>query len=213
MAKAYEFKSTSHEIKDNSNVGSQGSMPLQPLEIWIDIPGYEGLYQASNLGRIKSYDRQEYIVNRWGSLTLRTKKGKIRAQQLCQSNNYYSCTLVNEQGQKRFYVHRLIALTFIPNPEDKEDVNHKDGDKLNNLLSNLEWCTRSENMVHALDNNLSSNAGATHYRAKRVIDTNTGSIYGTIKEAAKGHSIANSTLKAMLSGRKKNITSLKYLEQ
>lgn len=173
--------------------------------IWKEthIEGFE----VSDTGLVRSKDFTHLINNRWGGMTLRVKKGRIRKQQICPSNNYYSVIL----GTKRIFVHRLIAFAFCEKPEGKEYVNHIDGDKLNNNASNLEWVDRSENMHHALEHGLSTAKGGTHYSAIKVINISNGEIYSTIKEAAKCNGLSNSYLKNMLCGRQKNKTTLKYL--
>lgn len=104
-------------------------------EIWKDVIGYEGLYQVSNLGRIKSLPRNGTVKN---TIILRTD-GKL----------YDVVRLRKNDIPKPFLVHRLVAIAFIPNHENKPCVNHIDGIKHNNMLSNLEWVTRSENEKHA----------------------------------------------------------------
>lgn len=107
-------------------------------EIWKDIPDYENYYQVSNLGRIRSLDR---FYNG------RTLKGKI----LKLSPNLYGYlrfTAKKDNITKTLHVHRIVLLTFNPISENKQ-VNHINGDKTNNNLENLEWCTDSENKVHA----------------------------------------------------------------
>lgn len=111
-------------------------------EIYKDIPEYKGIYQVSNLGNIKSVARS--YTNSKG----KTYNIKERILKLTISNGYYSVTL-NNKGKKRFTVHRLVALAFIENPSNKDEVNHIDGNKLNNCYKNLEWCTKSENTLHA----------------------------------------------------------------
>jgi uncharacterized protein YerC len=103
-------------------------------EIWKDIPGFEGKYQVSNLGRVKSF-------------VYRRNKTTIRKLPI--SNNYYRLLLCKNGKYESFYIHRLIADAFIPNPKNKKYVNHKDGNKLNNDISNLEWVTSAENSHHA----------------------------------------------------------------
>jgi len=112
-------------------------------EKWKDIKLYEGLYQISSFGRVKSLNRITSNVDG----IFRELKEKILKQSI--SNEYYSITLNKLGIKKRFTVHRFVALAFIPNPENKEQVNHKDGNKLNNMKSNLEWNTKSENQLHA----------------------------------------------------------------
>lgn len=102
-------------------------------EIWADIEGYEGLYQASNLGNIKSL------------LTSKLLKASVN------SSGYLKVELHNKGKAKVFYVHRLIASTFIPNPSNKPQVNHRNGNKLCNSVDNLEWVTASENQKHAVE--------------------------------------------------------------
>ena len=98
-------------------------------EIWKDILGYEGLYQVSNLGRVKSlkYGKEKILKPR------KNTKG------------YLSIKLYKNGLKKTYYVHRLTAQTFIPNPNDLTEINHKDEDKENNRVENLEWCDRKYN--------------------------------------------------------------------
>ena len=117
-------------------------------EVWKDIKGYEGLYQVSNYGRIKSLDR---IIK--DSHRSYNKNDKI----LKLSFNFQKYLMVNlsKYGVKKSYrVNRLVAEAFIPNPLNKSQVNHIDGNKINNNVENLEWVTPSENMQHAYKNGL-----------------------------------------------------------
>lgn len=121
-------------------------------EIWKDMPGYEGLYQASNLGRIKSLDKVVFQKAKNNSTSKHIYKGKI-LKPILHDTGYNYVTL----NCKNISVHRLVAKTFIPNMENKPFVNHIDGNKLNNNANNLEWCTAKENMQHAFENNLINN--------------------------------------------------------
>ena len=119
-----------------------------PDEIWKDIPGYEGLYQASNLGRIKSLERFKKNYSK-----LQKVESKIITQQL-NWKGYCVATLSKNSKTFRTNVHIFIAKTFIDNPENKKTVNHKNGIKTDNYIENLEWNTHSENHKHAFKTGL-----------------------------------------------------------
>ena len=115
-------------------------------EVWRDIPKYEGLYQVSNCGQIRSLDR----VVRGGYAGSYVRKGALKKQS-ADEEGYLNVCLYKDGKPNMFRVHRLVAEAFIPNPENKPEVNHKDSRTDNNCADNLEWCTRSENMLHAYD--------------------------------------------------------------
>lgn len=115
------------------------------MEIWKDIQGYENMYQVSDLGRIRSLDR----VNSLGQ----NIKGKIRKTRM--DNRGYPIVRLSKEGKyKDLPIHRLVAIAFIPNPDNKETVNHIDGDKINWSIGNLEWMTTEENTKHAFNTGL-----------------------------------------------------------
>jgi hypothetical protein len=115
-------------------------------EMWKDLPGYEGLYQVSNLGKVKSLPK----YRRTGQGMVLYKE-KIMSPSPCKKRLYLNLSLVDSSGKKRqFDVHRLVALTFLPQILAKTHVNHKDCNRLNNRVDNLEWCTPKENAQHAL---------------------------------------------------------------
>jgi hypothetical protein len=101
-------------------------------EIWKPIIGFEGLYEVSNLGRVRSLRR------------------KIIMSARKRNDGYMSCTLSNGGIVKNKLIHRLVAEAFIPNNEDKPEVNHVDGNKQNNFKNNLQWVTASENQRHSI---------------------------------------------------------------
>lgn len=145
-------------------------------EVWKDIEGYEGLYQVSSLGRIR-------------------RQGKLHKTQI-NSVGYYTVDLYKNNKRKTMLVHRLMALAFIPRVEGKNNINHKNGVRDDNTLSNLEWCTQQENIKHALDvlgyrNNFQTNNPKTNlgkfgehaHRHRSVIQTKNAVV---IKEWGSG---------------------------
>ena len=160
-------------------------------EVWKDVVGYEGVYQVSNLGTVRSVDRLS--PDRWGH---RKRKGVVLKQKETDSG-YFSVHLRDKENGKESWpcVHRLVALAFIDNPENKPTVNHVDGDKHNNTVSNLEWSTHSEQTIHAFENNLMLVRGNTLYdidfkeNVKNYFNSNNISI----KKLAKHFNISEHT--------------------
>ena len=121
--------------------------------IWKDIKCYEGFYQVNNLGKVKSLVRK-------GNLKERILKPSVGL------NKYLHVVLCKNGQLKTFSVHRLVAEAFILNPNNRSCINHKDGDKLNNKVWNLEWATYKENMRHADTTGLRNVKGEAHSLAK-----------------------------------------------
>lgn len=131
-------------------------------EEWKGVVGYDGLYEVSNLGRLKMNGRRVPIH---GGFT-RFRNPKIKTQ-FIDIGGYCTTGLSNGSKSVSRKVHVLVATAFIPNPENKPHVNHKDGVKHNNNVDNLEWVTRNENMQHAYSNNLiNTSKGEKHLLAK-----------------------------------------------
>lgn len=109
-----------------------------PHEVWRDVVGYEGLYEVSSFGRVRSVDR--IVRNRYG---VRVSRGKILTPSL--NDGYLFVSLCNKCKYKTKYVHRLVAEAFIPNPNNLPQINHKDETRDNNRVDNLEWCDSKYN--------------------------------------------------------------------
>ena len=117
-------------------------------EVWRPIPGYEGYYEVSNLGRVRSVPRTREVKNRYGGTSVRTDKGVVMSP-IEHSNGYLYVTLARDGLRINHYIHRLVARAFCEGAEDGLVVDHKDGDKRNNHCDNLEWVTQKLNVVRA----------------------------------------------------------------
>jgi len=122
-------------------------------EVWVDIPSLVGLYQVSNFSRIK------YLDKKWNC-------GDKIKKQFVSPYGYVVVQITKNNITRQRFVHRLVAESFIPNPENKPTVNHKNGVKTDNRIENLEWCTQRENNIHALKIGLKSNSGENHPMTK-----------------------------------------------
>lgn len=169
-------------------------------EIWKDIPGYEGLYQASTLGRIKKLST--FLPDKNGKRCHR--KACVLKQNIWKPKSKLSTRrktvyLYKDGVKNTAKVHRLIALTFIPNPENKPDINHKDGNGENNKVDNLEWVTKNENMWHARYVLGHQNG----FRNKSVKCVETEEIFSSTSEAAKAKKVDQSSISRAANGRLK----------
>lgn len=171
-------------------------------EKWKDIAGYEGLYQVSNLGRIKSLSNRsnhkneiimkEHIVTGYSQVVL-TKNGK----------------------GKNFKVHRLVAFAFIRNPYEFPEVNHINGNKQDNRVSNLEWVTTSQNVNHAFATGLNrARKGAENKRSKTVVQMSLEDaeiqIFHGMREAERKTGISHFEISACCSGKKTDAGGYKW---
>jgi hypothetical protein len=171
-------------------------------EIWIDIKDYEGLYQISNYGNIKAYPNSH------------THLKEIMLKPTINSSGYLKVELYKNHSSKVFYVHRLVALSFISNPENKPQVNHIDGNKTNNKCDNLEWVTISENQKHAINKGLRKPSpmigkiGKLNHNSKKIIQYDLQGNYirrfDGIAEAARYINGSASAISANLNGRTKS---------
>jgi len=161
-------------------------------EIWKEIVGLEGLYQVSTYGRVKSL-----------------KYGKERILKQSKSSRGYLIVCLSIEG-KIFnkFVHRLVAITFIPNPENKGDVNHIDEDKTNNRLENLNWMTAKENSNYGTRNE--RQAKTKSIPIKVIYQDNTYEILESGKVFARENKFSQSRIVDVLKGRKKSYHGLRF---
>lgn len=127
-------------------------MEFHKEEKWAFIPDTDLLYKISSEGRIFSVKRNMIL------------------RQFINHKGYYLCQIHVHTEIKTFIVHRLVAKAFIPNPENKPQVNHKDGNKIHNCIINLEWHTAKENMQHAYSNNIKNNRGSNNPFSKLTVE-------------------------------------------
>ena len=171
-------------------------------EIWKDIKDYEGVYQCSNLGRVRSMDR--YVKEHSGKTQFR--KGQIIKPKENKDNGYLQLALNKDAKRKMKYVHILVAETFIENTNQLETVNHKDGNKLNNCVDNLEWASYSENNKHAYDelNRSVANEGCTPKNVY-IIDTQNISLsfYSSITETSQSIGLSHTQINRYIHSNKK----------
>lgn len=155
-------------------------------EIWQDVVGYEGLYKVSNLGRVK---------------TLQKQVGRKESEKILKPSTvwtgYLRLGLRKEGKTKNTYVHRIVAQAFIPNKEHKPIINHKNGDRTDNRVTNLEWCTFGEN-----SNSSPRIKTSKRYNSINVVD-NYGNVFDSYREAGKHWKLSPNTVKNDVLGRTK----------
>ena len=152
-------------------------------EEWKDIDGFEGSYQVSNLGRVRSLIRRvDSRIGKDGRRRWRIIPGRIlRQSKRPKENGYYLFVALSKNGKYRcLCVHRLVAKKFVPNPEEKSQVNHKDGNKSNNVATNLEWVTPLENTRHAIKTGLRKRTPP-----KKMVIRSDGTIFESVSSAAR----------------------------
>lgn len=168
MGDAIKLDAHNYRIHDERNLNNCA-------EVWRDIKGYEGLYQVSNLGRVKSLKRK--YINQYGEFGEKEefiKMQKLNAFDKSQKDTqgYFVVSLSNNDKGKWVRVHRLVAAAFLPNPNNLPEVNHKDGNKQNNKADNLEWVTHAQNCLHAWRSGLHEKCEAE--RVRKIKENNLG---------------------------------------
>ena len=165
-------------------------------EKWKAIEGYEDRYEVSDHGNIRSIMFVNNIVSK---ARIKEKSQTINKERRCYVD------LEKNGHRKNCLVHRLVAKAFIPNPLNLPEVNHIDGNPTNNNVSNLEWCTKKQNLKHAYDNNLSK-LRAYNEKNKKPIRRSDGKIYDSSYSAAHDLSVSVCSIRDVL---KKRINSCK----
>lgn len=183
-------------------------------EIWKDIVGHENKYQVSNLGRVKSLARQTPFKN--GKFTRFTKERILKP--CLGKRGYY--TVGFGKDYPSITIHRIVAFAFLVNSENKICVNHIDGNKLNNNVDNLEWCTYSENNIHGLRTGLitppwKDKFGKDHHRSRAVNQYSTSGEYmktfDSVGEATISMGLkSKSLISACASHKKSQLTAAGY---
>lgn len=157
-------------------------------EIWRDIEGYENLYKVSNLGRVKSL-----------------RFGKEKILKAIKNNNGYAIIFLRKEGNTKYYaVHRLVATAFLQNPNNLPQVNHKDEDKMNNRVDNLEFCSAKYNINYGTHNQMVSESLTNNLKtSKKVLCVETGVIYPSTKQVERELGFANSNISLACNGKYK----------
>ena len=161
------------------------------MQEWRDVPGYEGYYQVSNDGEVRSLTRTLSDGRTW-------KGRKLKGGYF--GNGYKFITCRKDGKAFNFSVHRMVAMAFIPNPENYQMVNHKDGNKNNNHVSNLEWVDGSQNQYHAVKTGLrkSKLTKADVRNIKELIEQ------GESQESiAKRYNVSQMTISHVLAGKRR----------
>lgn len=185
---------------------------VEQMEVWRDIPHYEGIYQASTLGRIRSIDRMD-SSNHY-------RKGNIMKHKLNPSG-YYCIALCKDGKYKYINIHRLVAIAFIPNPNNLPQVNHIDEDKTNNRVDNLEWCTAQYNTNYgnrtqkaAKSNSIAQKGKCRPKRYKKINQKDMNGVfikqYESITAASKENNIPQSLISGCLMGKTKSTYGYKW---
>lgn len=172
------------------------NLPENVVEEWRDIKDYEGLYQISSLGRVKSLQRYVYHETQNHKALRRERILKTRLGE----RGYFYMSLCKNAKIKTFKVHRLVAFAFHDNPENKPTVNHKNGIKTDNRAINLEWATYSENQIHAFKTGLQKQKAALSREQALEVQSKFIPYKHTRIKLALEYNVSLSTIKSVLGG-------------
>lgn len=174
-------------------------------EIWKPIEGYEGIYSVSNYGRVKRLQRTMYNSGTKGGIyTIREKILTPRVN--TKRHGYCEISLHKNGKEKRFKIHRLVAIAFIPNPQHLPEVHHKDGNKKNNNVSNLEWVTSKQNKEHAWLNKLIN----SNHRKRPIKCNESGICFESVVQASQLLKCDRRGIFRVLSGEKEKVKGMSF---
>lgn len=172
-------------------------MDVKYLEIWKDIVGYEKLYQVSNLGRVRSYDREVTYKNG----TVHVHKGRI-LKTATNKSGYLQINLYRNGTQKVCLVHRLVAMAFLPNPDNLPCVNHKDENRSNSHVDNLEWCTHEYNSNYSHTGTKANKDRRKQINCYSYPDMKYVTTFESCNEAARQLGVSSSLVSKVANGKK-----------
>lgn len=179
---------------------------MDKKEIWRDVVGFENLYKVSNFGNVISIERE--VPN--GPCTTRIVPSTTLSK-LDNGKGYITVTLSKGCTPKKYYIHRLVATAFLPNPNSFKEINHKDENKSNNHLSNLEWCTSSYNKrygtcIKRLIETRNKNKRGSYEKPVYAYDLNGNFVkeYRSIAEASRKTGISEESLRSAIMGKSKS---------
>lgn len=177
-------------------------------EIWVTVNGHEGFYEVSSIGNMRGLKRTITIKD---GRIFKYKEGSLKVNK---SSNGYGTVCLRGQWYR---VHRLVAIAFIPNPHKKKEVNHINGDKMDNRVSNLEWATKSENTIHSFRYLNRKNAvpkrGSAHVLSRGVVaifKTGETMAFGAIQEAARELNCSAGLICMVLNGKRSHTHGIKF---
>lgn len=175
-------------------------------EVWKPVSGFEGIYEISNKGRLKSLPKIRTGISRSGHPTIRKYKERISGPY--KGSRYQIVSLFKDGKAYPHLMHRLVASHFIPNPDNLPEVNHKDGNKTNNNSDNLEWTDRAGNSIHStrvLGKNIGSKASNVILNEEEVMEIVFKIQKGmTQAEVASEYGVSRSTVSKIMQGRNWN---------
>ena len=147
-------------------------------EVWKDVAGYEGVYQVSNKGNVRSVARKDSIGRKCGGRMLKPGYDK---------DGYLRVNIYKNGKQKTRFIHRLVAGAFVPNPNGYSEINHRDENKVNNYANNLEWCTRECNVNHGTLIERSAQARSKKVKATNIETNEVITFNSTVEAGCKGY--------------------------